>query len=282
MRGPDDSTSLVFIEYSKVTITELAFTVSDDVVVPEPNPAVRLRDGRMCVIRPAAPGDGHAVEDLVMMANPRADRGEVRGLARSVDAETYPDMVAGTLANTKSGKTVPLRMLTSMRVADIDGKVAGVVYAAPPMKWIPRLNGQLPMRHLARLSERFGELELIAVFPQYRAQGIASLLMEDTEHRFRAFGYTAMMTTIQTEVGGDPRVEWYHKRGFTFGEWNEMWIIQFWGSRSVAATYDYMQPGQRVGFKPLTDAVTCTQPTVGARAFSTAWGGLPTCTGMLD
>lgn len=249
-------------------------------VVANHGPVLTLSTGEIGIIRPAEPGDGNTLRKLIHASNKYAPAQDSDGVIAVVDERPYPDITGGSLRRRKTDKFHPINALTTMRIASVRGKAVGFSYSAPPLIWLPQQK-HLPTRHIAAMTDRFTELELLAVDPRFQRRGIASALVDDVMTRYRDAGYRAMMVMINREPDGDELTAWYTRRGFTFAEWGVPYLIQPWSARPLTLMYDNLKGHQRIGIIPLADPVRC-EPSKPAGIIGGPVPIPPTCVGILD
>ncbi|AEM88933.1 GNAT family N-acetyltransferase [Streptomyces violaceusniger] len=211
-------------------------------------------------IRSPRMGDGPRLVELAEMALHSMGAVEfVKGLARQ--AERHDD----DLRELRTNKGT-LELLASVRVMDRgDGEVVGFSYCCPPMHWITQDAGAPSFGFVKRIAAALVEIEMIAVMPRYRRQGLARRLVADCEERYRAAGYRVAM--VIAERSPAKLISWYVQQGYWFTQVEEPAYVRYWPNRSLDALYGHVTPTQRAGFKALVPGVGVEDAYVDAPVF---------------
>ncbi|GAA1613227.1 hypothetical protein GCM10009733_006650 [Nonomuraea maheshkhaliensis] len=110
-------------------------------------------------------------------------------------------------------------------------QVAGMLYKCPPIRFIDECadEGDTVQRGLTRL---LAEIELLAVAPHARMQGIGGALLSEAEQMARTRGGRLLYAKVRD--ADRPVVRWYRRRGYRPLAWGE--------------TVDVVVARRRVGF----------------------------------
>ncbi|MEU9120001.1 GNAT family N-acetyltransferase [Streptomyces sp. NPDC048506] len=104
--------------------------------------------------------------------------------------------------------------------ARLGDTIVGMLYAAPPIRWLQ----SQPADQRARLTQTLVEIELLAVAKPYRNRGIGTALLEGAEHAARAAGTHLALAKIR--IGAFPTMRWYRQRGYTIAAQGEPIIFR--------------------------------------------------------
>lgn len=183
-------------------------------------------------VRLARPGEGQDVARLAEMALQGQTQGSVTGdLAAAVDSD-------GGRLKVPYGKAYAL-------VADKGDGVVGLLYVTPPVRLVDGYP-ELGVEKQERMAGRLAELQLLAVDPEARKQGVGSLLLSVAEEMLRARGCGALLVKILQD---DEAVQdWYRRRGFRIPEPEQPVVVRAEGVPIVLADDG---DGYRVGIKRL-------------------------------
>jgi ribosomal protein S18 acetylase RimI-like enzyme len=162
-------------------------------------------------LRPAAPQDAPEIARLMLAAGGGFYEFLLDGLP---EAPGGPAAALGAMAAGRAGGY----SWRHCRVAELDGRVAGLANAYPA-DWIGAPPDSLPearRRHIAPLAalREPGSLFLahLAVAPAARRRGLGGILLDDTIRRARAAGWRRIGLTVWAENG--PALALYRRFGF--------------------------------------------------------------------
>ncbi len=145
--------------------------------------SVRLKDGRSAFVRRAVPGDAESITELVNIVG-----AERRWTLRERATWTL-DQERATIAAADGTRSVFL-------VAEVDGRVAGILYLA---------RGQWPKNeHVAELS--------MSCLPAARGVGLGTALLEAAVQWARSVGVRKL--SLEVFSSNEPAVRLYRKLGF--------------------------------------------------------------------
>lgn len=208
-------------------------------------------------LRVSREGDGKTVRKLIQMAHEDIPRDKAAGLANFVGNGKQADAHQLIVRSRRRGEDIETNSYFSMRLADSGtGRVAGFVYAGPPVSWI--MSREISLEHRKILAERLVEIQLMAVLERFRHKSIGSMLLADCERRYREQGYTMAML-ITSPKASPLLVPWYEKHGYTFERENIPYKVRFWNGLPITSNYNHTQQDQRVAFKPLAPTCTVTE-----------------------
>ncbi|MFD8335661.1 GNAT family N-acetyltransferase [Streptomyces solisilvae] len=211
-------------------------------------------------IRTPRMGEGLRMAELAEMAlHYKGDVEYVKGLAHQAERN-------GEDLKEVSTKTGPIPVLASVRVMDRgDGEVVGFSYCSPPLPWITSRAGAPSFGIIKRLAGALVEIQMVAVLPRYRGQGLARRLMDDCEERYREAGYRVAMVVAESSPA--KLVSWYETQGYWFTQADEPAYVRYWPNRALDALYGDTTPTQRLGFKALAAGVTVEDAYVDAPVY---------------
>lgn len=224
------------------------------------------------VIRPPGPDDFDQLTRLAPMAVGHSFSAEVREALRHLCSTggRGVDQMTGTRGPRREPMTVSI--LHRVTVADRRGKAVGMTYVGNPISWTNMLAGW-PTSDLTAMVPLLNEIQMLAVEPRHRRQGIAGLLLDETEAHLRATGHRLAMVCLSNNGNYPALAAWYRRRGYTFGPGDRAavdpaddatwrpWRIQ---PRTGGDTFDFYRatmPGLGIAFKSLHPAVTVTPAT---------------------
>ncbi|MEV4079444.1 GNAT family N-acetyltransferase [Nonomuraea fuscirosea] len=182
----------------------------------------------MVHISQARRGDGDAVEALAALALGDALNA---GLGRSAFAAAI-DKAGGQIPLPHGHGVVLIATTPDAAGADPGpGQVAGMLYMCPPIRFIDECadEGGMVQRGLTRA---LAEIELLAVAPHARMQGIGGALLSEAERMVRARG--GRLLYVKVRDADRPVLRWYRQRGYRPLAWGE--------------TVDVVVARRRVGF----------------------------------
>lgn len=129
-------------------------------------------------------------------------------------------------------------------VAEVDGKVVGIAVGAGIVLGLPEL--EVPEEEVTR---RIGILDVLAVDPGHRRQGIGALLVDTLVATFQDGGHTLMLA--QLAAGKHDLVPLYEGWGWTVGAVGAGLAIEIGIDQLVIAE----DPDTRTAWAPLTARV---------------------------
>lgn len=184
-----------------------------------------------------------------MALHGRGDMEYVQLLSRQAEIAHTDDL---SEIQTQKG---PVTVVSSVRVMDRgDGEVIGFSYGCPPMDWILRW-ARVPSFGIAKkVAGTLNELQMVAVLPRHRGNGLGGRLMADAEERYRKAGYRAVLVTVENKPSS--LINWYAKQGYMFSQQEEPVSVRYWPNRQLSSLYGCVTTTQRVGFKALAEGVT--------------------------
>ncbi len=120
----------------------------------------------------------------------------------------------------KRGGVVPVRYgQVACLVAEVEGEVVGMVHTAPPVDWL----ATFPKNRARALAQRILQIELLAVDPEHRGQGVGQALLESAENRL--LDQRGHLVYAKVRAGDYPVMRWYRRRGYTIAAQGQSVLI---------------------------------------------------------
>lgn len=146
-------------------------------------------------LRPIESGDLEAIVELSLAAWAPVFRSFEQVLGPAIFARVYPDWRASQRAVVE--EYCGERPNTSVWVAEVDGKVAGFLVL------------------VLNIVDKVGEVELLAVDPDYQRRGVATALNNLALDKMRASGMRLAVVGTGGDPGHAPARKAYEKAGYT-------------------------------------------------------------------
>lgn len=239
------------------------------------------------IIRRLQPADAaplkHLVRDVPVLDAADEVTQKMELVVEDQAANEHEEILAADFRNQITGKVTPVKMLHSMRAAEVGGRTVGLSYTGGMAGSIGRIR-DISSRAKARLVEAITEIQLLVVHPGYRGRGIGSALAADAEQRAVEFGSTVMHVLTGTDPKGAAAQAWWTRRGYVFGPLGVPWRVQPHVAMDNWDTHiDDFDETRAVGFKALHPCVTVHGPQIATkRALQLRHASLPSIIGALD
>lgn len=197
------------------------------------------------IIRDPRPDEAMTVAKLYRVA--QADN------PHGADASTVYRRVADGNADAVSQLPIVenLRYHSRIRVADLNDTVIGFYLTASPLEWFKRqlMTGQLSGTgpYLSALIE----IQLVAVFEEYRARGVGSALVADAERVVTESGARAVFVTTWSS---NPYITgWWGKHGYAMTDAGQRLRLQPHATTTEERAYEVVSFDQHLGVKTIAD-----------------------------